>query len=144
MTGISILGINHIGLAPKDPEKAKAFFESLLNLPFEGQETVVEQKTETLMLASASRDAAGLPRLEILVPTESDSPIARFLEQKGSGIHHIAFTVSNIEMCLASLKSHGVQLIDEVPRVGAHHTRIAFIHPKSTGGLLVELVEQTP
>ncbi len=143
MNGFSILGINHIGLAPKDPEKAKAFFEVLLNLPFEGSETVIEQKTETLMLASARQNDGALPRLEILVPTSEDSPIAKFLDQKGSGIHHIALTVSRLEVCLAYLKSQGVQLIDEVPRVGAHRTRIAFVHPKSTGGLLVELVEQS-
>ena len=142
MKDLSILGINHIGLAPKDPNRAKEFFERLLTLPYEGSETVLEQKTETIMFSSSSAGDHDGARLEILVPTAEDSPIAKFLVQKGSGIHHIAFTVADIESSLAFLKAKGVQLIDEVPRVGAHKTKIAFIHPKSTGGLLVELVQE--
>jgi methylmalonyl-CoA/ethylmalonyl-CoA epimerase len=94
------------------------------------------------MFSSTSAGDHDGARLEILVPTAEDSPIAKFLVQKGSGIHHIAFTVADIESSLAFLKAKGVQLIDEVPRDGAHKTKIAFIHPKSTGGLLVELVQE--
>jgi methylmalonyl-CoA/ethylmalonyl-CoA epimerase len=136
-----ILGINHVGLAPKDPAKARSFLTDVLGLGFHGDEIVAAQKTLTAMFSSSSTTDVG-PRLEILIPDQGEGPIAAFLEKKGSGIHHIAMMVDSVEKAIASLKKKGVRLIDESPRPGAHQTRIAFIHPESTGGLLVELVEE--
>lgn len=137
-----VLGINHVGLAPKDPAKARWFFETALGLGILGEELVREQETHTLMLRTASDDA-GAPeaRLEILVPAPAGA-IATFLEKKGSGIHHVALNVVGIEALIARLVALGVRMIDAAPRTGAHKTRIAFVHPVSTGGLLVELVEE--
>jgi methylmalonyl-CoA/ethylmalonyl-CoA epimerase len=109
-----------------------------------GDELVTEQETLTVMFGT--RKSGGTPpsgeRLEVLIPAPAGAgPIAKFLEKKGSGIHHVALTVEGIDALLVSLKAKGVRLIDETPRHGAHHTRIAFVHPESTGGLLVELVE---
>lgn len=139
----AVLGINHIGLAPKDPVQAAFFFEKILELKFEGKEVVAEQKTATDMFL-AGTEAETPPRLEILTPTDETSTIAKFLAKKGSGIHHLALSVSNLEYALHHLKKNNIQLIDEVPRKGAHHTKIAFVHPNSTGGLLIELVEALP
>lgn len=146
-SGISeVLGINHIGLAPKDPARARWFFETALGLKNLGQELVKEQQTDTTMIASYSETPlavdTGKERLEILVPENGQGPIAKFLEKKGSGIHHVALNVTGLLPLLARLKSLGVKLIDETPRRGAHHTNIAFVHPEAAGGLLVELVEQ--
>ena len=136
-----VLGINHVGLAPKDPAKARSFLSDMLGLSFHGDELVKDQKTLTAIFSSSSTIETG-PRLEILIPNNGEGPIATFLEKKGSGIHHIAMMVDSVENAVACLKKKGVRLIDETPRQGAHETRIAFIHPESTGGLLVELVEE--
>ena len=150
-----ILGINHLGLAPKDAAKARSFFTNALGLGFLGEELVKDQMTNTVMIDSAhlGSDAesthipTGRPMLEILEnETGPDGPmpgpIAAFLAKKGSGIHHVALQVDNVENAIAWLKQNGVRLIDETPRKGSHNTKIAFIHPESTGGLLVELVQQ--
>jgi methylmalonyl-CoA/ethylmalonyl-CoA epimerase len=137
-----VLGLNHIGLAPKDSEKAQNFFKVLLSLPLEGEELVADQNVNTIMFKSASKDLTSPTRLEILEPTSNDSPIQKFLDKKGSGIHHLALTVDNVENAIAHLLSNQVDMVDKTPRSGAHNTKIAFVHPKSTGGLLVELVEQ--
>ena len=142
MSSFKIHGINHIGLAPKDPAKAKWFFHEVLCLPHLGDEAVPSQKTNTTMYSSRNDDSQRAERLEIVEPIAADGPIQKYLENRGGGIHHIALSVSKIEEVLAHLKSHGVQLLDDAPRAGAHNTRIAFVHPKSTGGLLVELVEE--
>lgn len=136
-----VLGINHVGLAPKHPEVARSFLADMLALSFHGDELVKEQQTLTSMFASSSNDENG-PRLEILAPDNGSGPIATFLEKKGSGVHHIALQVDSIDNALYYLKEKGVRMIDEQPRRGAHNTRIAFIHPTSTGGLLIELVEE--
>jgi methylmalonyl-CoA/ethylmalonyl-CoA epimerase len=142
-----ILGINHIGLAPKDPAQARWFFEVALGLAVLGEELVQAQETMTVMLRSSVAATFPEPRLEIVSPeggvASSKGPIAKFLEKKGSGIHHVALNVTGLDELLARLKSLNVRLIDAVPRPGAHETRIAFVHPESTGGLLVELVEET-
>lgn len=133
-----------MGLAPKDPVKAKWFFKEALGLPFLGEEVVREQETLTLLFDTAVPEAPGGSgaRLEVLVPDPPGAgPIARFLDKKGSGIHHVALTVTELDLLLTALKAKGVRLIDERPRLGAHKTRIAFVHPESTGGLLIELVE---
>lgn len=144
MSPSRVLGVNHIGLAPKDPAKARWFFTEALGLSHLGDELVKEQETLTVMFATTVSDTTppSGQRLEVLVPSpDGAGPIAKFLEKKGSGVHHVALTVRGIDALLDALKAKGVRLIDERPRHGAHHTRIAFVHPESTGGLLVELVE---
>jgi methylmalonyl-CoA/ethylmalonyl-CoA epimerase len=133
-----ILGINHLGIVPKDFALAGKFLSETLGLRDLGQETVTDQKVLTHIFASSAGDGE---RLELLAPTDSTSPIAAFLEKKGSGIQHVALSVDNLAVALEHLKKIGVKLIDEKPRPGAHHTQIAFIHPHSTGGILVELVQ---
>lgn len=150
-----ILGINHLGLAPKDATKARSFFTNALGLGFLGEELVKDQMTNTVMIDSAHQASGagsahiptGRPMLEILEnETGPDGPkpgpIAAFLAKKGSGIHHVALQVDHVDNAIAWLKQNGVRLIDETPRKGSHNTKIAFIHPESTGGLLVELVQQ--
>lgn len=148
MSGFRILGVNHLGLAAKDPVKCAWFFGEVLGLHHLGGELVASQKTMTEMF-SASNDPAKpesgvLSRLEILSPAAgtSDGPISKFLEKKGGGIHHVALAVDSVTAALLHLKRQGVRLIDETPRPGAHDTSIAFVHPESTGGILVELVEE--
>jgi len=143
---MKILGINHIGLAAKDSSKARWFFGEVLGLPFAGEELVALQKTNTVMyLACHSKATAAESRLEILEnqPGE-EGPIQKFITNRGGGIHHLALAVESIELAIAHMNTHGVELIDEQPRPGAHQTRIAFVHPRATGGILVELVEEGP
>ena len=145
-----VLGVNHAGLAPKDPARAKDFLASMLGLTHLGDDHVVSQKTLTSMFSSLS-STGGMsppnpfePRLEILADDGSpDGPIGKFLEKRGAGIHHLALTVDSVDQALTWLKGKGVRLIDQEPRPGAHNTRIAFIHPEATGGLLLELVEES-
>jgi methylmalonyl-CoA/ethylmalonyl-CoA epimerase len=124
--------INHIGIAVKNLESASALYRDVLTMTFEGTEEVTEQKVRVAFFS------IGESRIELLEPTSPDSPVAKFLESKGEGIHHVAYEV---EATLAGLKSDGVRLIDATPRGGAHGTRIAFLHPKATGGVLTELCE---
>lgn len=140
----SVLGINHLGLAPKDADKCRWFFGEVLGLMSLGEELVKEQKTLTLMYRSSTAGFSAEPRLEALMPEmgTTDSPIAKFLEKKGAGIHHLALTVDNVEAAIQDVVKKGVRMIDSVPRNGAHHTRIAFVHPESTGGILVEFVQE--
>lgn len=141
---MKILGINHIGIAAKDPSKAKEFFQSVLGIPYLGDELVKEQKTLTTMFTASVMPQSADSRLEILQNEEGqEGPIKKFLETKGGGIHHIALTVDDLNGALMELKSKNIELIDQTPRKGAHSTSIAFIHPKSTGGILVELVQAT-
>lgn len=143
-----VLGVNHAGLAPKDPARAKDFFASMLGLFHLGDEHVVSQKTMTSMFSSSGKTSPSgsiEPRLEILADDGSpDGPIGKFLDKRGAGIHHLALTVDSVDQALIWLKKNGVRLIDQEPRPGAHNTRIAFIHPEATGGLLLELVEESP
>lgn len=127
--------ISHIGIAVENIEAALPFYRDVLGLEFEGTEVVVEQKVKVAFLV------IGESRIELLEPTSPDSPVAKFLEKNGPGIHHLAYQVDGLEGRLASLKGEGVRLIDETPRMGAHHTRIAFLHPKASGGVLTELCE---
>ncbi len=139
-----IRGINHVGIAAKDPVKAKWFFETILGLPFVGAELVTDQKTDTLMFQSGAGLNAPEARLEILVnQTGEEGPIKKFIESRGGGIHHIALQVDNIDEALEEMKSQDIELIDKAPRRGAHNTRIAFVHPRATGGILIELVQAT-
>lgn len=137
-----VLGISHIGLAPKDPEQCRTFLGSLLGLTFEGDELVKEQKTNTAMFLSSSDPTSG--RLEIVSDASLDGtgPIAKFLEKKGAGIHHLALRVDSVDRAIQSMLASGIKMIDETPREGAHQTRIAFVHPNATGGILIEFVEE--
>jgi methylmalonyl-CoA/ethylmalonyl-CoA epimerase len=128
--------INHIGIAVKSIESGLAPYRAL-GLEPEGEEIVEEQKVKVVFLT------VGESRIELLEPTSPDSPVAKFIEKKGEGIHHIAFQVSNIEEALKQAEEKGLRLIDKAPRSGAHGTRIAFLHPKSTGGVLMELCEES-
>jgi methylmalonyl-CoA/ethylmalonyl-CoA epimerase len=127
--------ISHIGIAVENIEAALPFYTDVLGLEFEGTEVVAEQKVKVAFLV------IGESRIELLEPTAPDSPVAKFLEKNGPGIHHLAYQVDGLEGRLASLKGQGVRLIDESPRLGAHHSRIAFLHPKASGGVLTELCE---
>jgi len=127
--------INHIGIAVHSIEESVPFYRDVLGMEFEGTEVVEEQKVKVAFLA------VGESRIELLEPTSPDSPVAKFLEKKGEGTHHLAYEVADIEAVLAELKAKGVRLIDETPRSGAHGTRIAFLHPKATGGVLTEICQ---
>jgi methylmalonyl-CoA/ethylmalonyl-CoA epimerase len=133
---MKVLRINHLGIAPKQSDTAKHFFGKILNLANDGDETVSDQKVRVTFYQAENS------RLEILEPTEESSPVAKFISERGGGIQHIALEVDDIDAWLAKLKQDGIQLIDSEPRLGAHNTRIAFIHPRSTGGVLVELTQE--
>lgn len=127
--------INHIGIAVQSLEATLPFYRDCLGMLFKGEEEVVEQKVKVAMLE------VGESKIELLEPTAQDSPIAKFLEKNGPGIHHVAYEVPDIEAAIAHLQQNGARMIDEFPRVGAHGTRIAFVHPKSSNGVLTELCQ---
>jgi methylmalonyl-CoA/ethylmalonyl-CoA epimerase len=133
---MKILKVDHIGIAVNSIEEGKNFWSDILGLDFEGDETVAAQKVKTAFFP------VGESEVELLESTAPDGPIARFIEKKGEGIQHVAFRVDNIEAALAELKQKGVRLIDETPRMGAGGAKIAFLHPKATSGVLVELCER--
>ncbi len=134
-----ILGVDHIGIASTD--LADGEFWKLLGLESAGEETVADQKVTTAFYPTTADHEHG--EIELLVATEPDSPIAKFIEKNGGrgGIQHIALRVDNLEAALAELKEKGVRLIDEKPRKGAGNKMIAFIHPKATHGVLLELCQ---
>lgn len=127
--------VDHIGIAVKNLEDAVKFYESL-GFKATGYETVEEQKVKVAFLP------CGDSELELLESTEPDGPIARFIEKNGPGIQHIAIRVDDIDKALEELKEKGVRLIDQTPRYGAGNARIAFVHPKATGGVLLELTQR--
>ena len=127
--------ISHIGIAVASIEQAAPFYRDVLGMEFEGTEVVAEQKVKVAFFV------VGESRIELLEPTAEDSPVAKFLAKNGPGVHHVAYEVADLEQRLAALKAEGVRLIDEAPRTGAHNTRIAFMHPKASGGVLTELCE---
>ncbi len=128
--------IDHIGIAVKDLDVALKFWEGQLGLKAIETEVVEEQKVKVAFLPT------GESEVELLESTTPDGPIAKYIEKNGEGIQHIAFRVDNLEQRLAELKEKGVRLIDEKPRRGAGGAKIAFLHPKSTFGILVELSER--
>ncbi len=133
---MKILKIDHIGLAVHSIAERKSIWTDLLGLSLTSSETVQEQKVTTAFFP------VGESEIELLESSAPDSPIARYLEKRGEAIHHIAFRVENLEAALEELKTKGVRLIDEKPRNGAGGSRIAFLHPQATGGILVELCER--
>ncbi len=128
--------ISHLGIATKGIDEALKFWQDALGLENIYTETVEDQKVRVAMLP------LGETNIELLEPTSDDSPIQKFLEKRGGGIHHIAVEVDNIEASLVKLKNQGMRLIDEKPRVGAEGCLVAFVHPSSAGGVLMELVQK--
>lgn len=128
--------LTHIGIAVKDLNTSSGVFSKLFGLQQGHTEEVAEQKVKALFFK------IGEGGIELLEPTSSDSTIAKFIEKRGEGVHHLSFEVDDIEKEIARLKSEGFHMIDEKPRIGADGYRIAFIHPKSTNGVLVEISER--
>ena len=128
--------VDHVGIAVKNLDEAVKFYETAIGLKATGYEVVEEQKVKVAFLP------CGDSELELLESTEPDGPIARFIEKNGPGIQHIAIRVDNIDKALEELKAKEVRLIDQTPRYGAGGARIAFVHPKATGGVLLELTQR--
>jgi methylmalonyl-CoA epimerase len=127
--------IDHIGIAVKSLTDAIKVYEDAIGLKVNGYDQVDEQGVRVAMLN------IGESRIELLEPITSESPVEKFMAKRGEGIHHVAVRVDDIESALEQLKAAGIRLIDQTPRRGAHNTRIAFIHPSSTHGVLLELVQ---
>jgi len=132
---MKIKRIAHLGIAVKDMDAGKQLYGKNLGLALKGDEVVESQKVKVSFIG------VGESNLELLIPTADDSPIAKFLETKGEGFHHLALEVEDLAGALEELKAAGVRLIDEKPREGAHGALVAFIHPKATYGLLLELCQ---
>ncbi|MGA2545378.1 MAG: methylmalonyl-CoA epimerase [Rectinemataceae bacterium] len=130
------LKLDHVGIAVDNLDEALKLYTGLLGLELKGTEVVEEQKVKTAFLP------LGDTELELLESTDPEGPIGKFIANRGSGVQHLAFRVDDIDAALAELKTAGMRLIDEVPRYGAGGGRIAFLHPKSTKGVLVELCER--
>jgi methylmalonyl-CoA/ethylmalonyl-CoA epimerase len=128
--------IDHVGIAVTSIKEALPYYRDVLGLEYTGSEEVAEQKVRVAFLK------IGESRFELLEPTSPDSTIAKFLETRGPGIHHIGVKVSDIQASLSDHKKAGSKLIDNEPRVGAHKMKIAFVHPKSTFGVLLELCQE--
>jgi methylmalonyl-CoA/ethylmalonyl-CoA epimerase len=131
-----VLGrIDHIGVATDDLDGAVALYEGTLGMPVAHRETVESQGVEAVLLD------VGEGHVELLRPLGPDTPIGKYLERKGPGLHHVAYAVDDIDGVLSSLKEAGIELIDSEPRTGIRDSRVAFVHPRSTGGVLTEIVE---
>ena len=127
--------INHIAIAVNNIEEAAKFYQNVLGLNLSGIEMVAAQKTRVGFFK------IGESNIELVQPAEPDSPLVKFLETKGQGIHHICFEVDDVEAEVKAFLQKGATLVDQKPRPGAHNTKVAFIHPKSSGGVLIELCE---
>lgn len=127
--------IDHIAIAVKSLEEAAGFYKDVLGLKITGEEIVASQKTRVGFLK------IGDSNIELVQPAEVDSPLTKFLETKGQGIHHICFEVDDIEAEVSNFLKKGATMIDQKPRIGAHKAKVAFLHPKSSGGVLIELSE---
>ena len=133
---MKLLKIDHLGIAVSSIDARKNFWTDVLGLTLEGTETIHEQKVTTAFLP------VGQSEVELLESTSQDGPVAKYIEKRGEGIQHVAFRVENIEDALAELKAKGIALIDQTPRIGAGGAKIAFLHPKATSGVLLELCER--
>jgi len=133
---MNLKNIDHIGIAVASIQESLSFWETSLGIEPHGIEEVAEQKLRTAFLPVDGTE------IELLEPTSADSSVAKFIEKHGEGLHHIAIRVDDIEAALAELKAKGIQLIDETPRNGAGGVRIAFVHPRATHGVLLELCER--
>ena len=127
--------IDHIGVAVTDLDAAIALYEESYAMELVHRETVTEQGVEAVLLD------VGENHVELLAPLGDDTPVGKFLAKKGPGLHHVAYQVQDIEATLASLRDAGLKLIDETPRTGIRNSRVAFLHPASTGGVLTEIVQ---
>jgi methylmalonyl-CoA/ethylmalonyl-CoA epimerase len=127
--------IDHIGVAVEDLDAALQLYAEVLGMPVVHRETVTEQGVEAILLD------VGENHVELLAPLGPDTPVGKFLAKKGPGLHHVAYQVADIDATLAALKAAGTRLIDEAPRVGIRGSRVAFVHPASTGGVLTEIVQ---
>jgi len=131
-----VLGrIDHIGVAVEDLDAALKLYAEVLGMPVVHRETVAEQGVEAILLD------VGENHVELLAPLGPDTPVGKFLAKKGPGLHHVAYQVTDIEATLSALKAAGTRLIDETPRIGIRNSRVAFVHPASTGGVLTEIVQ---
>lgn len=128
--------VDHIGIAVKDLEESLKFYEAALGLKAVGTEVVAEQKVRVAFLPTGDSE------IELLEATSEDSPIAKFIEKNGEGVQHIAYRVESVETAIEEMKEKGIRMIDEKPRYGAGGAKIAFCHPKSTGGVLIELCQR--
>ena len=131
-----MIKIEHIGIAVKDLEISNALFEKLFGVPAYKEEEVESEGVKTSFFMN------GANKIELLEATNPNSPIAKFLEKKGEGIHHIAFEVQNIVAELSRLKEEGFIILNEIPKKGADNKLVAFLHPKSTNGVLIELCQE--
>jgi methylmalonyl-CoA/ethylmalonyl-CoA epimerase len=136
VTSPPVLGrIDHIGVAVEDLDEAVALYSERLGMPVQHRETVEEQGVEAVLLG------VGESHVELLRPLCDDTAVGRFLERNGPGLHHVAYGTDDIESALDAVRAAGLRLIDERPRTGIRNSRVAFVHPRSTGGVLTELVE---
>ena len=133
---MNLKNIDHIGIAVSNLQESLSFWETSLGIELHGIEEVAEQKVRTAFLPIDDTE------IELLEPTSAESSVAKFIEKRGEGLHHIAIRVDDIEAALAELKTKGIQLIDETPRNGVGGSRIAFVHPRATHGVLLELCER--
>ena len=127
--------IDHVGVAVADLDEALALYEGRFEMSVQHRETVEEQGVDAVLLE------VGEGHVELLAPLGAETPIGKFLERKGPGLHHVAYQVSDIDAALEEIKGAGVRVIDESPRVGIRGSRVAFLHPSATGGVLTEIVE---
>ena len=127
--------IDHVGVAVDDLEEAIALYSERLGMPLAHRETVEEQGVEAVLLD------VGATHVELLSPLGPETPVGRFLDRKGPGLHHVAYRVDDIDAALARLREEGIELIDQEPRTGIRNSRVAFVHPRATGSVLTEIVE---
>jgi methylmalonyl-CoA/ethylmalonyl-CoA epimerase len=127
--------IDHVAMAVEDLDEAVALYRDRLGMPFQHRETVAQFGVEAVLLG------IGDAHVELLRPVSAESGVGRFLERHGPGMHHVAYRTDDIDSALESVRAAGLELIDEEPRTGIRNSRVAFMHPKSTGGVLTELVE---
>lgn len=131
-----VVGLHHVAIVVREIAEARKLYEDVLGLVAHGDvEHVADQRVNVLVLY------AGPQRIELIEPAADDSPVSRFLETRGGGLHHTAYRVEDVDAAIQTMLQRGVRMIDEAARPGSHHTRIAFLHPKATGGVLIELVE---
>jgi methylmalonyl-CoA/ethylmalonyl-CoA epimerase len=135
---MSTKGLDHVAIAVKDLDAAVKFYVEVLGFPPPELEVVEEQKVKTAIFGH------GMGRIELICPTDPNSSVAKFLDKRGEGLHHVCVEVSDIAQALASLKARGAQLIDETPKIGAGGAKIAFVHPKGAHGVLTELRQGRP
>jgi methylmalonyl-CoA/ethylmalonyl-CoA epimerase len=133
-----LTAIDHTGIAVEDIDASISYYQHVLKLPVVHRETITEQGVDAVLFD------LGDSHIELIAPLGPETGVARFLEKRGPGLHHIAYRVDDIEASLAALAAAGVRLIDATPRAGIRGSRVAFLHPASTGGVLTEIVEPAP